>query len=49
MGEISEMYFEFLNKYEKLYAKKFDSKNDDYRDFNQKEKNDYINKKLNMI
>ena len=47
--EILEKYFEFLNKYEKQYAKNFDSKYDDYRDIIQKEKTDYINKKLNML
>ena len=41
--------FEFLNKYEKLYAKQFDSKNDDYREINQKEKTDFINNKHNML
>ena len=33
-----EKYFEFLNKYEKQYAKEFDSKYNDYRDIDQKEK-----------
>ena len=47
--EILEKYFEFLNKYEKQYAKKIDSKYDDYRDIDQKEKTDYMNKKLNML
>ena len=41
-----EKYFELLNKHEKLYPKEFDSKYDDYRDINQKEKTDYINKNL---
>ena len=36
--EILEKYCEFLNKYEKLYAKELDSKYDDYRDINQKKK-----------
>ena len=31
------------------YTKEFDSKYDDYRDIDQKEKTDYINKKLNML
>ena len=39
-------YFEFLNKYEKLYAKPVDSKYDCYRDIDQKEKNYYVNKNL---
>ena len=45
--EILEKYFEFLNKHEKQYEKEFDSKYDDYRDIDQKEK--YVNKKLNML
>ena len=44
-----ENYFEFLIKYEKQYGKEFDSNYDDYRDINQKEKTNYINKKLNML
>ena len=47
--DILEKYFEFLNKYEKQYAKEFDSKFDDYRDINQKEKEKYVNRKLNML
>ena len=47
--EILEKYFKFLNKYEKQYAKEFSSKYDDYRDINEKEKTDFINKKLNML
>ena len=47
--DLLEKYFEFVNKYEKQYAKEFDSKYDDYRDINQKEKTNYINKKLNML
>ena len=47
--DILEKYFEFLNKYEKQYAKEFDSEYDDYRDINQKEETDYINKKLTML
>ena len=47
--EISEKYFELLNIYEKQYAEKFDSKDDDYREIDQKEKTDYTNKKLNML
>ena len=43
--EISEKYFKFLNKYEKQYAKEFNSKYDDYRDIDQKEKEKYVNKK----
>ena len=46
--DILEKYFEFLNKLEKEYAKEFDSKYDDYRDIDQKEKK-YVNKKLNML
>ena len=33
-----EKFFVFLSKYEKLYAKEFDSKYDENRDINQKEK-----------
>ena len=36
--DILEKYFEFLNKHEKQYEKEFDSKNDDYRDIDQKQK-----------
>ena len=34
--DLLEKYFEVLNKYEKKYAKEFDSKYDDYRDINEK-------------
>ena len=47
--EFLEKYFKFLNKYEKQYAKEFSSKYDDYGDINEKEKSDFINKKLNML
>ena len=47
--EILEKYFEFLNKYEKQYAKEFDSEYNDYRDIDQKEKEKYVNRKLNML
>ena len=47
--EILEKYFKFLNKYEKQYAKEFSSKYDDYRDIDQKEKEKFVNKKLNML
>ena len=47
--EILEEYFDFLNKYEKQYTEEFDSKYDDYRDIDQKEKTEYVNKKLNML
>ena len=47
--EILEKYFELLNKYEKQYAKEFDSKYNDYRDIDQKEKEKYVNRKLNML
>ena len=36
--EILDRFFEFLKKFEELYAEEVDSKNDDYRDINQKEK-----------
>ena len=47
--DILEKYFEFLNKLEKQYTKEFVSKYDDHRDIDQKEKTDYVNKKLNML
>ena len=47
--DILEKFFEFLSKNEKQYAKEFDSKYNDYKDINQKEKIDFINKKLNML
>ena len=47
--EILEKYFELLNKYEKQYVKNFDSKYDGYRDIDQKGKNDFKNKKLDVL
>ena len=47
--EVLEKYFEFLNEHGKQNAKEFDPKLDDYRDINEKEKTDFINKKLNML
>ena len=47
--DLLEKYFDFLNKYEKQHAKEFDSKYDDYRDIDQKEKENYVNRKLNML
>ena len=47
--DILEKYFEFLSKYEKEYEKEFDSKYNDYRDIKPKEKETYVNKKLNML
>ena len=47
--KILEKYFELLIENEELCAKGFDSKYDDYRDTDQKEKTDYINKKLDML
>ena len=47
--DLLEKYFGFLNKYEKQNAKEFDSRYDDYRDIDQKEKTEYIKKKLNML
>ena len=46
---ILENFFKFLNKHDKQYAKEIDSKYDDYRDIDQKEKEKYANKKLNML
>ena len=47
--EILEKYFEFLKEHEKQYAKEFDSEYDDFRDINEEEKTDFINKKLNTL
>ena len=47
--DLLEKNFEFLNKYENLNAKEFDSKDEGYRDFIEKDRTDYINKKLNML
>ena len=47
--DILEKYFEFLKKHEKEYRKEFDSKYNDYRDTDQKEKEKYVNKKLNKL
>ena len=44
--DLLEKYFKFLNKYDKQYGKEFDSRYDDYRDINEKEKTDYMNKNL---
>ena len=44
-----EKYFEFLNKNEKQYAKEINSKYDDCRDIDQKDKTDCINKKFTML
>ena len=47
--DILEKYFEFLNKHEKEYEKEFDSKYNEYRDIDQKAKEKYVNKKLNLL
>ena len=47
--DILEKYFEFLNKHEKQYEKEFNSKYDNYRDFDQKEKEKYVNEKLDLL
>ena len=47
--DILEKYFEFLNKHEEEYEKEFDSKYNDYRDIKPKEKEKYVNKKINML
>ena len=47
--EVLEKYFEFLKEHEKQKAEEFNSKYDDYRDINQKEKTDFINKKPNIL
>ena len=46
---VLEKFFEFLKEHEIQYAEEFNSKYDDYRDINQKEKTNNINKKLNML
>ena len=47
--DILEKNFDFSNKHEKEYKKEFDSNYGDYRDIIQKEKEKYVNKKLNML
>ena len=47
--DLLEKYFNILNKYEKQYGKEFDSRYDDYRHINEKEKENYVNRKLNML
>ena len=47
--DILEKYFKFLNTYEKQYGKEFDSRYDDCRDNNEKEKEKYVYRKLNML
>ena len=47
--DILEKYFEISKKHEKQYSKEIDSKYDDYREIIQKEKTEYVNKKLNML
>ena len=49
ISDILEKYFELLNEHEKQYTKEFDSNYDEYSVFDQKEKTDFINKKLNML
>ena len=47
--DLLKRYSEFLNKYEKLYAKDFDSKYETSRDINQKGKAKHIKNKVNML
>ena len=47
--DLLEKYFEFLNKYDKQYAKQFCSKYHENGDIDQKAKTDYSNKKHNML
>ena len=47
--EILENHFDFLNNFEEKNAKEFDSKYDNYRDIDEKEKTDFINQKPNML
>ena len=44
-----EKYFKFLNKYEKQYAKEFDSKYEDYRDIYEEGRTKHINKNFNKL
>ena len=44
--DILEKYFKFLNKYEKEYEKEFHSKYNDYRDIDQKEKENMLTRNL---
>ena len=46
--DILKKCFEFSNEHKEQNAEEFDSKNDDYRDINEKEKTVFIHKKLNM-
>ena len=47
--DLLEKNFKFLNKNEKQCGKEFDSRYDDYRDINEKEKEKYVIRKLNML
>ena len=47
--DLLERFFVLLNNYEKQYAKELDTKFEDCRDNNQKEKIEYIKNKLNML
>ena len=47
--DLLEKCFKFLNKYEKQYGKEFDSRYDNYRDINEKETENYVNRKINML
>ena len=47
--DIIGKFVEILNKFEKQNAKEIDSKYDNYRDTDQKEKTEFIFKKLNML
>ena len=47
--EILEKDFEYTNKHSKIIANEYDSKFNDYRDNDEEEKTDRINKKLNKL
>ena len=44
--EILYKYFEYTNKHRKIIENEYDSQYKDYRNFDQEERNEYINKKL---
>ena len=47
--EVMEKYFEYKNKHRNIKENENHSKFDDYRDINEEERTNYINKKLNKL
>ena len=47
--EILEKYFEYTKKLKKMIENEFQSQIKDYRDIDEKEKTNYINKKINKL